>query len=93
MNINRPMEQWALITGASGGLGLEFARRLAQGGHDLILVARSRAKLEEIAADLNSRFGIRVIVMPKDLAALAAPAEIFAEVQAHDVTVDILVKV
>jgi len=46
----------ALITGASGGIGLEFATQLAQAGYDLAVLARSKDKLESIAADLRARF-------------------------------------
>ena len=48
----------ALITGASGGIGLELARLCAKGGHDLILVARNQAKLEEIAKYLSGMYQI-----------------------------------
>ncbi len=57
----------ALITGASAGLGSEFARQLAAQGHNLVLVARDPARLEKTAMDLARRYGIRAEVLPADL--------------------------
>jgi len=57
----------ALITGASSGLGAEFARQLAARGADLAIVARDRDALEALAADLRHRFGVNVEVLVADL--------------------------
>ncbi len=58
----------ALITGASAGLGVEFARQLAERGYDLLITARRVERLQALAAELTARFPIRVDVLQADLA-------------------------
>ncbi|MGO0577168.1 SDR family NAD(P)-dependent oxidoreductase [Ornithinimicrobium panacihumi] len=58
----------ALVTGASVGLGREFAEQLAGRGHDLVLVARDLARLEVAAQELRARYAVSVEVLPTDLA-------------------------
>lgn len=81
----------ALVTGASGGIGLEFAKLLAKDDYNLVLVARSRDKLDQIKAELEKRRGITVRVIAKDLADPRAPEEIYAELGQVGVPIDILV--
>jgi hypothetical protein len=75
----------ALITGASGGIGLELARIFAREGYGLVLVARSRERLIEIAAELKPA-AVQVIV--KDLTLPGAPEELQREVPKVDVLVN-----
>ena len=57
----------ALVTGPTSGIGLVFARRLAESGHDLVLVSRSRERLEELAAKLTGGYGVEAEVLVADL--------------------------
>jgi uncharacterized protein len=83
--------QTALVTGASGGIGLELARLFAADGYDLVLVARSRDKLNEIGEELSARFDISARALASDLSRAEAPKEIFDELAASNVAVDVLV--
>jgi short-subunit dehydrogenase len=75
----------ALITGASGGIGLELARVFAENGYALVLIARSRDRLVEIAAELKPT---PVQVLAKDLALVGAAEGVFREVPKVDVLVN-----
>jgi short-subunit dehydrogenase len=81
----------ALITGASAGLGKDFATLFATDGHDLVLVARREDRLEEIASELREKHGVNVIVHAADLGDRQAPTEIFDAIQTQGVVVEFLV--
>ncbi len=80
-----------LITGASTGIGAELAKRFAEGGFDLILVARNRDKLEQLAEEAGRRFGVSVRVVVKDLSEPAACGELIRELEEAGIEVHVLV--
>ena len=80
-----------LITGASGGIGLELALVFAKHSYDLVLVARREAELEALAERCRSEHGIRVDVMPMDLLAPDAPAKLVQQLMDSDLRIDVLV--
>jgi short-subunit dehydrogenase len=85
------MNKTALITGASGGIGLEFARIHASKGDNLVLVARSRDKLAEVKAELESDFKVEVYNIVRDLSVKDAAAEVFNEVRNKNIFIDYLI--
>ncbi len=82
---------WALITGASGGIGREFARLAAADGYDLILVARSAPALGALATELGTRHPIEVLPIPLDLARRESAAELIARLAARAIVPEILI--
>lgn len=81
----------ALITGASSGIGEEFARTLAARGMNLILVARSEEKLSALAAELSEQHKIRTDVITADLSRDGEPEKVYSATQQRDLTVDLLI--
>ncbi|WP_024286053.1 SDR family oxidoreductase [Cellulomonas sp. KRMCY2] len=81
----------ALITGASAGLGLEFAWQLATARHDVVLVARNEERLERLAGQLRAAAGIRAEVLPADLADRAQVERVAERLRQSDRPVGLLV--
>jgi short-subunit dehydrogenase len=81
----------ALVTGASSGIGYELAKLFAKDGKDVVVIARSQDKLEELKRALESEYGTKVRVLVKDLSDPKAPQEIFSELERQGINVDVLV--
>ncbi|NJL15452.1 MAG: SDR family oxidoreductase [Microscillaceae bacterium] len=81
----------ALITGASSGIGLALAKVCAQKGHDLVLVARSVDKLEALAQELRLRYAVAVEVLPQDLAQPQAAQKVFDQLWDKNMPIDLLI--
>ena len=81
----------ALITGASSGIGAEFARQLARDGVNVVLVARRADRLEGLRKAIESETTARCRVIVNDLSRPDGPREVWQELQIHDVKVDWLV--
>lgn len=83
--------KYALVTGATSGIGYQLAKLLAQDGYNLILVARTGQDLQQKAGEFRSQYGIKVETIAKDLFDSKAAFEIYDEVKAKGITVNILV--
>ena len=80
-----------LVTGASAGLGAELAGAFASRNFDLVLVARRRGKLDALAQELRTRYGVRAIAFSTDLSVSDAPRALFDALNEQSVRIDILV--
>ena len=83
--------KFALITGASSGIGLEISKVLAKKGHNLILVARSKQKLEEVCKELSNNHNIKCDYFSSDLTLIDSPDEIYQFTSQKKYDIDILV--
>ena len=80
-----------IITGASGGLGEQFAWLLAADHHDLVLVARNKEKLEILGKTLSGKYGISVVVFSHDLSEEQSVRSLVGELQEKNITIDVLI--
>ena len=80
------LKKVALVTGASAGLGVEFARQLSKRGHRLVLAARRKERLDQLAKELGNARAVAI-----DLSKAGAAAKLMADIEANGETVDLLV--
>lgn len=82
---------WALITGGSSGMGLEYARQLAKRGYDLVLVSNRQEELEQASEELSKAYSVQVVTRFQDLSAETAADELMAFCQEQSIEVEILI--
>src|SRR5690349_17412791 len=83
--------RYALITGATSGFGYELSRLFAKDGYNLVLVARTEERLQEVASELTKTFMVEVLPIASDLFNPSAAKDIYDEVTMKGITVDVLV--
>lgn len=87
----RWVQKWALITGASAGIGLALAEELAAAGVNLVLTARRVDRLKQLAVDLSAKNGVKVEICGADLVRPEAPDEIFAFTKDKNIEIELLI--
>ena len=83
--------KWAVVTGASSGLGKEFARALAAKKCNVVLAARREEPMQGLATELRQQHGVQVVVEPIDLSVPASAADLQKRLDAQDINPDILI--
>lgn len=84
-------DRWALVTGASSGIGAAFARRLAARGMHLVLVARRQEAMEQLAAELDTQHGTHSVVIPCDLSKAEQIDELMGTIRKQNIEIELLV--
>ena len=82
---------WALVTGASAGIGAEFCRQLAAEGYQLVLVARRAEKLQAVADELQNSYATRSVIITADLAQRGACEDIVKRLERENIQIEYLV--
>jgi short-subunit dehydrogenase len=83
--------KWALVTGASSGIGVALATQLAAGGMHLVLTARRRARLDELSHKLEAAHGIQTEILAADLIQPDTPEKIYAFTREKGISIDLLI--
>lgn len=91
INLEAWRGSWCLVTGASSGIGREFAQRLAAAGLNVVLVARRGDLLQELAQALSARHGVQALALPTDLSLPGAAHELREQVLGQGVRIRLLV--
>jgi short-subunit dehydrogenase len=91
MNTPKTVQEFAVITGASAGIGRELALQLASRGYSVALCARRKAELDLLAEQIRGRYGVETLVLPLDLAERGAAKSLYEQLQKKGVQVGVLV--
>lgn len=91
MTLEQYKEDWALVTGASSGIGHEFCCQLAAAGVNLVMVARREDLLQKIAQELINQYQIQTLVIAQDLSLPDSPAFVHAQIKENNIKIRVLV--
>ncbi|WP_145324851.1 SDR family NAD(P)-dependent oxidoreductase [Paenibacillus xylanexedens] len=89
--MKKGQHQWVLITGASSGIGEIFALEMASKGKNIVLVARTESKLNQLAERIERTYQVRAEVIVSDLSEVEAPRNVYEECQNRGIQIDILI--
>jgi short-subunit dehydrogenase len=89
--LDRYADRWALVTGASSGIGKEFAQRLAALGMHLVLTARREDEMRQLADDLDTRHGTQCVIIPLDLSVPGNSAKLVEEIANRQIDIELLI--
>ena len=84
-------DKYALVTGASSGIGYELAKRFAKDGKNIVVVARRQDRLDQLKRDIENDYRTKVVVLAKDLSKPNSPQEIFTQLEQQNINIDVLV--
>lgn len=84
-------DKWAVVTGASSGMGRDYADILAEAGCHLVLVARRKELLQELQVELKTKHGVKVETVVMDLAVSGAPKKLYDALKLKGLTIDVLI--
>lgn len=84
-------DNYALITGATSGIGYELAKVFAEHNYNLVIVARTESRLTQVANEISQTYGVKVIPIAKDLFLRESPFELYDEIKAQGINIDVLV--
>ncbi len=85
------MNKTVLITGASGGIGYEFAHIFAEHKYNLVLVARNESRLLEIKEEISTKYGVNVNIFAKDLSVISGIDEIYNSLNNENISINVLI--
>jgi len=81
----------ALVTGGTSGIGYELAKLIAKDGYNIVLVARTASDLDAVKQEFERAYGVSVTAIPKDLFVPGAAEELYSDIKARGLTINLLV--
>lgn len=90
-NVTTPSQGWALVTGASSGIGLQYARQLAGRGYALVIVSNEAERIVKVGEGLQKEYNVKVIALYRDLSLPDAASELFTYCEENRLAIEVLI--